>query len=444
MANLLHPLRSLARSRVGKWVLRGVLAIAIVIGLAAIASALLVKHVSNTLEDNLTRDTDVVGALTPTTSPHSVDTGGTPSDPAQTFLIIGSDSREGVTDALGTNFGDFPGQRADVIMLVKVYPSEDRVQVLSIPRDLEVDIEGHGTNKINAAFAFGGSQLMVQTVRQATGLDINHYVEINFVGFADIVDELGGVVVNFPYPARDLKSGFSVDSGSQRLDGSEALAYVRSRSYQEFRDGGWVSVDASDIGRMRRQQQIILAVLAEMKRPATLADASGLVGTIASSLTVDSLLTQRTMLDLAWSLRSISDSQIEAVTLPTYGKMIDEISYQLPKEPDATQVIAAFTAGQPLESATDAPIRIQILNGNGVAGSAASVAGKLDSSEFDIVDVGDADSKDFSSTVIIARPDRLPLARAVLSSLGFGEVTPGSVPDNLDAIVIVGRDAPTA
>jgi LCP family protein required for cell wall assembly len=444
MARLLHPLRSVTRSRVGKWILRGVLAVAIVLGLAAVASGLLVKHVSDTIESNLTRDTDVVQALTPTTSPKSVDTGGTPDEPAQTFLIIGSDSREGVTDALGTNFGDFPGQRADVIMLVKVYPSEDRVQVLSIPRDLEVDIDGHGTNKINAAFSFGGSELMVRTVRQVTGLDINHYIEVNFVGFADIVDELGGVVLNFPYPARDLKSGFEIDAGTQRLDGAQALAYVRSRHYQEYRDGEWVSVDASDIGRMRRQQQIILAVLAEMKRPATLTDASGLVQTIASSLTVDSLLGQRTMLDLAWSLRSIDAAAIDAATLPTYGKMIDDRSYQLPKEPQATQVLAAFSSGDPLEAAADGPIRIQILNGNGVAGSAAATADKLDSSEFDIVDVSDADSSDFASTVIIARPDRLALARAVQTSLGFGDVTPGSVPNGVDAIVIVGRDAPAA
>jgi LCP family protein required for cell wall assembly len=444
MAHLLHSLHLKPRSRVGKWVARGVLAIGVVVAIAAVAAALLVKHVSNTIETNLTRDTDVVPALTPTTSAGSVDTGGTPDQPAQTFLIIGSDSREGVTDALGTNFGDFPGQRADVIMLVKVYPSENRVQVLSIPRDLEVDIDGHGTNKINAAFAFGGSELMVRTVRQATGLDINHYIEVDFVGFAAIVDEIGGVVVNFPYPARDLKSGLRVDAGAQHLDGAMALAYVRSRSYQELRDGSWVSVDASDIGRMRRQQQLILTVLQEMKRPSTIADASSLVQTVAGSLTVDSLLSQRTMLDLAWSFRSIDASAIDAVTLPTYGKMIDELSYQLPKEPDATQVIVAFSAGDPLETASDGPIRIQVLNGNGVAGSAAVTADKLDPARFEIVDVGDAQSKDFASTVIIARADRLALARAVRTSLGFGEVTPGSVPDGVDAIVIVGGDAPAA
>lgn len=435
-----------SRSRVGTWVRRAVVAVVIVVGIGALASALIVKHVSDTIEDNLTRDSDVVQALTPTTKPDvgSADTGGTPESPAVTFLIIGSDSREGVTDDLGTHFGDFPGQRADVIMLVKTYPGDGRLQVLSIPRDLEVDIEGYGTNRINAAFAFGGSELMVLTVRQATGLDINHYIEINFVGFAAIVDELGGVVINFPHPARDLKSGLNVDAGAQRLNGAAALAYVRSRSYQELQGGRWISVDASDIGRMRRQQQLILTVLAEMKRPATIADASNLVQAMAGSLTVDALLTQRSMLELVWAMRSIDPAQIDAATLPTYGKTIDDRSYQLPKEPDATQVLAAFATGSPLASAADGPIRIQVLNGNGVAGSAATAAAALDSSEFEIVEVGDAESKDFAATVIIARSDRLALARAVQTTLGFGEVTPGSVPTGVDAIVIVGSDAPAA
>lgn len=442
MANS-SPSVDTSRSRVGTWFRRALIVVLVLANLGVFGAWLLARNLSSDVEDNLTRDTDVVQALTPTTDPGSAGTGGTQEDPAQTFLIIGSDSREGVTDALGTHFGDFPGQRADVIMLVKTYPGENRVQVLSLPRDLEVEVEGHGTNKINAAFAFGGSELMVRTVRAVTGLDINHYVELDFVGFAAIVDELGGVLINFPYPARDLKSGLKVDAGAQHLDGATSLAYVRSRSYQEYRDGSWVSVDASDIGRMRRQQQLILAVLSELKRPATIADASNLIQSVAGSLTVDSLLSQRDMLELAWAMRSIDPTQIDAVTLPTYGKTIDDLSYQLPDEPGATQVLAAFAAGEPLVSAADGPIRVQVLNGNGVAGSAASTAEALSSTEFEVVDVSDAESKDFAATVIISRADHVALAKAVQTTLGFGEVTLGSVPSGIDAIVIVGGDAPT-
>ncbi|MFP5330982.1 MAG: LCP family protein, partial [Acidimicrobiia bacterium] len=185
----------------------------------------------------------------------------TPSDSAEpvTFLIIGSDSREGLTDL--RNFGPAGGERADVIILLQIHPDDGTAQMLSIPRDLWVEIPGHGENKINSAFAFGGAPLMVETVSRETGVDINHYVQVDFVGFQAIVDELGGVPINFPYPARDSKSGLRVEAGTQTLDGSQALAYARSRSYQEMQGGSWVSVDANDIGRTRRQQQLIFSII---------------------------------------------------------------------------------------------------------------------------------------------------------------------------------------
>ena len=100
--------------------------------------------------------------------------------------------------------GSSAGQRADVIMLVTL--EYGQVRILSLPRDLKVEVAGHGVQKVNAAYAFGGAPLMVSTVADFTGIEINHYVEMDFFGFASIVDELGGVEINFPYPARDLKS----------------------------------------------------------------------------------------------------------------------------------------------------------------------------------------------------------------------------------------------
>ena len=99
-----------------------------------------------------------------------------------------------------------------------------------------------------------------------TGIDIDYYIELDFAGFAGIVDGLGGVELNFPYPARDLKSHLNVDAGVQLVDGRTALAYARSRQYQENREGTWVSVDASDLGRIGRQQSLIFAMLAAAKR----------------------------------------------------------------------------------------------------------------------------------------------------------------------------------
>ncbi|MDH3308841.1 MAG: LCP family protein, partial [Acidimicrobiia bacterium] len=195
-----------------------------------------------------------------------------PSDPEEpiTFLVLGSDSRDNLPDDWLGDFGVFGGQRADVIMLLKAVPATGELLLMSIPRDLRVDIDGYGTQKINSAYAFGGAPLMVQTVREQFQVPIHHYVEIDFVGFAGLVDELGGLPLEFASPARDLKSGLSVDAGRQILDGRAALAYARSRSYQEFRGGSWVSVDANDIGRTGRQQQLVLAIISEVKRPSNL------------------------------------------------------------------------------------------------------------------------------------------------------------------------------
>ena len=122
-------------------------------------------------------------------------------------------------------------------MLIKLYPDDGNVQILSLPRDLLVEIPGKGTDRINAAYAYGGAPLMVRTVKQVTGLPVHHYIEVDFVGFQSLVDDIGGVYLDFPYPARDANSGLSVEAGYQLLDGSQALAYARSRHYQELRDG---------------------------------------------------------------------------------------------------------------------------------------------------------------------------------------------------------------
>ena len=157
-----------------------------------------------------------------------------------TYLVVGTDSRENLPDDLEGKFGDFAGARADVIMLMQV--ASDEVQLLSIPRDLRVEIPGHGVNKVNAAYAFGGPELLVETMSRETGIRINHYLEVDFGGFAGIVDALGGIELDFPAPARDLKSGLEVEeAGTQVVDGATALAYARSRSYEVA--GRGVAVD---------------------------------------------------------------------------------------------------------------------------------------------------------------------------------------------------------
>lgn len=380
------------------------------------------------VSQNATHDSDVVGVL---------DTfqGGDPI----TFLLVGSDSRAGLDDL--TNFGAAGGQRSDVMILLRVYPDLGRAAMLSLPRDLWVDIPGNGSSKLNAAYAFGGSSLLVSTIKSNLGVSVNHYVEVDFVGFKSIVDELGGVYIDFPYAARDSKSGLNVSAGHQLLMGDQALAYARSRTYQERQSSGWTSVDANDIGRTRRQQQLILAILSAAKRPSNIVEAGSIATAFAKHLTLDSELADSSLIELGFSMRGITGSNIDAATLPTYGDTVGGASILRRDEPAATAMIGAFLAGTPLNGEVSSQaIRLAVLNGNGIGGSAGSAADRLSASGFSIVRVGDAERKDFASTVIIVRPGDVSRAQAVVDSLGFGSVEAGTVGEDLDGIVILGAD----
>lgn len=358
-----------------------------------------------------------------------------------TFLVIGSDSREGLDDL--TNFGPAGGQRADVIILVKVYPDEDRAQMLSIPRDLWVQIPGHGEQKINAAYGLGGGALMVETVQSVTGLPINHYAEVGFVGFKAIVEEMGGVPVYFPHPARDQKSGLNVGAGTQELDGAQALAYARSRTYQEQRNGSWTSVDADDFGRTRRQQQLIFSILGAMRRPGNLLEAGSIVNAFAQHMAIDSSLADASLIELAFRMRGISPDRIEAATLPARGGTSGEQSILLMTDASRS-TLEAFRTGASLGTPADGPMQLTVLNGNGIAGSAAEYAGVLEAAGFGIVDVTDATSKDFTQTIVLVRPGETSRGASVVAALGFGVVQTGSIDVGIDALVILGRDIPVA
>lgn len=368
-------------------------------------------------------DEDVVAALS------------APTGDALTFLVVGSDSREGLDDL--QNFGPAGGERGDVVMLVRLDRSSGEAKMLSIPRDLWVDIPGNGMNKINAAYAFGGPALMVDTVEHNLGIPVNHYVEVGFVGFAALVDELGGIRISFPYPARDLSSGLDVQAGDQVLNGDMALAYARSRKYQEYQNGTWVGVEASDIGRTKRQQAVVSAILAELKNPSSITEAGSIASSLARHMTIDASLAEASVASLAWEFRSILSGGLSGVTLPVYGDSVNGASIVRAQEPEASQVIADFLAGS---SQAAAPLRLQVLNGNGLAGSAAKMSEQLTAAGFDVASVGDAARKDYAVTTILV-PAGSGDGLVILNAIGFGEVTTGDVDNIYDAVVIVGTDA---
>lgn len=356
----------------------------------------------------------------------------------RTFLLIGSDSRADLPDDW-VGYGDYGGQRADVIMLVQVIPETGTLQMLSIPRDLKVVVNG-STDRINAAFNYGAPAI-VAAVSEFTGSPIHHYLQVDFAGFAGIVDAVGGIEMTFPYPARDAKSKLEVAAGAQVLDGRTALALARSRHYQEFREGEWVFVDASDLGRTRRQQDLLMALITQIDRPSSVGGFNELVDSLGQFVTADDTLNEDEIIQLAWEMRSVGPDNFDALTLPVNGLEEGGVSYVVPREPDCGQALAAFRAGEPLAAAVEGNGRVEVQNGNGVSGSAGEVADRLRSGGWEVVAVTSGDRSDYTTTLVVARPRYLSQAESVAAYLGYGSVEVGTVPAGADVVVIVGADA---
>jgi LCP family protein required for cell wall assembly len=203
----------------------------------------------------------------------------------QISLIMGSDSR-------GANA--ISGARSDSILLVRTDPSHHLISMLSIPRDLDVLIPGHGTTKINAAFAYGGPPLLIRTVDRYTGLGVNHMVLVDFTGFKDLIDSLGGVTIYNPYkvvssqPFDGLIWHFA--KGNIHLDGRHALAYARIRHTTNPRD--------SDITRTERQQRVTQALMRQLVTPSSIFHLPSIGRDLAKPLATD--LSAPELLAMGW------------------------------------------------------------------------------------------------------------------------------------------------
>ena len=232
------------------------------------------------------------------------------NQPGQTFLLVGSDSREGLTKEeqkrLGT--GSTAGRRTDTIMIVYVPPG-GKPALISVPRDSFVPIPGKGKNKINAAYAFGGPELLVQTVEANTGLRVDSYVEIGFGGFVNIIDALGGIEMCLPKAIKDRDSHIDLPKGCQNLDGTTALGYVRMRKADP----------RGDLGRVERQREMLAAVAKKAASPATVVNpvrywTLSNASTQAVTLDEDTSLFGFTRLALA--MRRVSNGNGYTLTVP--------------------------------------------------------------------------------------------------------------------------------
>ena len=323
-------------------------------------------------------------------------------------LLVGSDSRTDIADAEAEQFGstgDVSGQRSDTMIVVHVDPASERAAMLSIPRDLLVPIAGSpdtSPRRINEAFS-KGPDVLIATIRQSLGIEIDHYAQVDFNGFRGVVDALGGVELYFAAPARDRQTGLNVtEIGCRELDGDEALAYVRSREYQSLEDGRWRTDPTADIGRIERQQGFIRVVLRTASRqgrnPLTL---NSLISTAVNNVVLDSAFSTKDIRRLAGRFRSLEPDAVEILSLPT----VPAGARLRLKQPDASAVIDRFSGrsaapGAAPPEVVPGSVRVLVLNGSGTKGQAAAAAADLRAANFGVAGTGNADAVGGTPTVI--------------------------------------------
>ncbi|MEY2423713.1 MAG: hypothetical protein QOI95_3780 [Acidimicrobiaceae bacterium] len=274
-----------------------------------------------------------------------LDSGGS----GQNILVIGSDTRANAdpnAPNAGGILGDATdrapgGQRSDTIMVLRLEGGSSKM--LSIPRDLIVQIaDTNQRDRINSAYNVdlgGGPARLIKTVQKSLGIPINRYMEVDFVTFAGLVDAVGGITIDFPYPAFDTNTGLDIKkAGPVQLNGEEALAYVRSRHYTEIKEDGKPHEDpTADLGRIQRQQTFFRTVMGKVAgshNPFTLLKVGGQV---ADGIRVDDGLGLWGAMRLAWDLKGLNP---QAVPLPVAVNS-DRATLHL-QEPDADGVLAQF------------------------------------------------------------------------------------------------------
>ncbi len=313
----------------------------------------------------------------------------------QNFLVLGSDSREGQNSEYGSP-DVVGGRRSDTIMVLQLDPNKFRGVVLSIPRDTRVEIPGHGVDKINAAYAYGGPDLAIATVSNFTGLDIHHYIEIDFSGFISVVDALGGVEICFDAPIRDAMTGLNIQSaGCHKLDGENALAFTRSRTPEIYENGRWVPETTGDFGRIQRQQQFLKALMRQAISVNAIARWRELSKAVSQGVKVDDGVDVESFIQLYRRFGDMSPDRVEMLSVPGEARTIGGVSYVVPKQPDATNLFHSLGARQSSDDQGQnqlvrvVQIKVKVLDATGKSGRADEIVDRLKAEGFSIIDVVD-------------------------------------------------------
>lgn len=361
-----------------------------------------------------------------------------PKPPGQPFymVLIGQDARPG--EAVSN---------ADTLMVAYVDPPQKHVSLLSIPRDTRVRIPGHGTKKINSAALLGGPKLTIQTVEQLTNLPITHYMVVDFNGFKDLVDAIGGVWVDVPVKIKDGQAANHdwhaevIPAGHQRLDGAHALTFVRAR--HQFVD--------QDLQRVKDQQLFLKALAKQTMQPSNILKIPAIVDALGKNVTTD--LTPDQLIGLAADMKGIGDGGVDSATMPGSAAYVGGVSYVIPDKAALDEMVQRMESGETLTASAEATggaspaaaarttsVVVTVKNGAGSSGLGNRVATLLRADGLKVGTVGTANST-YAHTLIVYRTDRAA-ADAVRAKLGSGAVTPAGSKYRMtsEVMVVIGKD----
>jgi LCP family protein required for cell wall assembly len=394
-----------------------------------------------------------------------------PGKPAN-YVLIGSDTRQAGNEA----FGEVDGQRSDVIMVLHVDPAERTGRLVSFPRDLVVNIPGHGEQLLNAAYELGGANgpaLVIETLESNfPPLKINHYIEVDFKGFESIVNAIGKIPLYFPTPAHDPYSGLNIDAaGCVKADGATALAYARSRHYYVpedpenpatwewdytpgpediYRGGdGWFAT-GSDLERIPRQQYFLRTIsqAALDKTAANPTKLWALLDAVKDNFTRDSQLKFSEMQDLIRTFKGLDPHRVRMETLPIAPATGEWEGHVIPTD-EANKVITGLMLfgdpSPPLPERLPAnKVRVRVVNGSGIPAAGQEVYRKMQAAGFALTGpVEEADRNNYKATQIRYAPGMYQQGYTVIVSIGTLNVVEAYSRANTldsDVLLVVGRD----
>jgi LCP family protein required for cell wall assembly len=355
-------------------------------------------------------------------------TAGTPSGGPLNILLAGVDLRSGLTpqQQQELHVGHDVSDNSDTMMLIHVSADRSQVTVISLPRDSWVQIPGQGMNKINAAFGLGGPQLMVKTVESSTGLTVNDFIQVNFLGFVKVIDALGGVNLCLPNSVNDSYSGLDLTAGVHHVDGLTALEYARDRH----------SFALSDLARIQDQQRLLASLLSEAISSGTLADPLKLSRFLQAAVAAVKVDQNLNVTALADQLRGISSRNVTFMTVPLASTNYLTSTGQSAVLWDATASGALFTrlkndkpAVQPAASAhgknpgglQHSQVPLEVYNGTMIGGLSAGTGASLTQLGFPVTAGLTWSSQDITRTLIEYPPGHQAAAQLVQ------HVMPGAV-----------------